>query len=461
MNRYSTKLFLIALSSLAAPAFSGTWKTIQLNLNPATSYVQAVTVDDLDNYTYAAALCPSNCQLASSTAHSFGSAFPALSLIPSPYAGLSVHGPTALSTNLTGRQTIVYDTDTTGSYTGSFAVDRPRGGAWGPRTPITGLPRFYTWVLSNDAGDEAVAGDAGYAPHISSGPTVTAAFRYAGGTWGAAETIVANQTALPVAAGMGPDGTLAVAWESFAVTCGRYGCSTPSNFVLHVSIRSAQNNSWTDSGALLGPDNLPHGVALALDATGRVGLLAVSNGNWTTGNLVSIVRQNGVWGKAAVVAPASALNPTGPLSTFGRVLAYQSDASGHATFITLAASGFLGGAVISIDGSLATNAWSSITVLGGTGPGSYAAINSNGDAVAAWLASNSSRTQVVAATRMAGQPWSPPVIVASAPNPSIQGFIISSQPAISPGGRAVLSYWLAYTAGVYTVQNNYVAEYKP
>ena len=72
------------------------------------------------------------------------------------------------------------------------------------------------------------------------------------GVWSSTTAIVTGAHLSLASSLVAPDGSMAVAWESFNAVCGSRTCTT-SNWVLHVSTRAAGAQSWIDSGPLLGP----------------------------------------------------------------------------------------------------------------------------------------------------------------------------------------------------------------
>jgi len=204
---------------------------------------------------------------------------------------------------------------------------------------------------------------------------------------------------------MAPDGTMAVAWESFDAVCGSRVCKT-SNWVLHVATHAAGAGSWVDSGALLGPDATGHFAQLAADGVGDLGAIALSGSN-----VVSRVRHGSTWTSVAVVASTSSFQFYTGTGRDNRI--FGSDSAGHATLVgwgdihlsTLAA----------VDGNLTTNTWGAVTTISGADqyPGYFDfAISSSGAAIAFyWVNPNDGTGNTIwrAATRSgAGKPWNAP-----------------------------------------------------
>jgi hypothetical protein len=204
---------------------------------------------------------------------------------------------------------------------------------------------------------------------------------------------------------MAPDGTMAVAWESFNSTCGSRTCTT-SNWVLHVSARAPGAKNWVDSGALLGPDAKQHNGQLAADGVGDIGVISIS-----AGNVVSLVHHSSGWTGAVVVASTSAL---GSFNSTGRDnRAYASDASGHATIVGWGNVQLTN--LVAVDGNLTTNMWGSVSVISGSDqyPGYFDfQMSSSGAAIAFyWVDANDGSGNTIwrAATRAGtGKSWNAP-----------------------------------------------------
>ena len=305
-------------------------------------------------------------------------------------------GNPSVRTSTSGNVTAIYTSPTLG---GTF-VDHPAGGNWGTPGSTHGVNQFY---VSNDRGDQGLAWGTGGARATSS--TVVAVQRPAGGTWTSASTIASAPHLSFDGAVVAPDGTMAVAWESFDSTCGSRTCKT-SNWVLHVSTRASGAQSWVDSGALLGPDATQHFGQLAADAVGDLGVVSILGSN-----VVSRVRHGSAWTSAAVVAPLSSLQFYTGTGRDNRI--YASDSSGHATIVGWGNAQLTN--LVAVDGNLATNTWGPVTTISGSDqfPGYFDfAMSSSGAAIAFyWVNPNDGTGNTIwrAATRPGGgKPWNAP-----------------------------------------------------
>ena len=305
-------------------------------------------------------------------------------------------------------------------------VDRPAGGNWGTPAAITGaVNQFY---VHNDQGDEGLAWGTGGARASSS--TIVAVDRPAGGTWGTA-TKVASAPHLSLNGSlMAPDGTLAVAWESFDSVCGSRTCKT-SNWVLHVSTLAPGAHTWIDSGALLGPDATSHFAQMAGDAGGNLGAIGLQGGN-----LVSVVRHTSGWTPPAVVAPLTAISYYTGTGRDNRV--YASDANGHATVVSWGPGLYT---MVAVDGNLATNTWGAVTTISGQdqNPNYFDfAMSSTGAAIVFWsVAGNGGNTIWRAATRGgAGMAWNAPATAGT----SFEGGGAPEGVAINSAGEAAVVF---------------------
>jgi hypothetical protein len=352
----------------------------------------------------------------------------------------SVHSSTA------GFSTAVYTNATVGE---SF-VDRPAGGPWGSSMAINGVGfiganQFY---VADANGDEGLAWGTGGARASSS--TVTAVRRPAGGTWSAPATLAAAPHLAFDGALVAPDGSMAVAWESFNATCNSRTCTT-SNWQLHVSTLAAGSQSWVDSGVLLGPDATQHFGQLAADTAGDLGLIALK-----AGNVVSVVRHGTTWSSMVTVVPDTGFQFYSGTGRDNRTFA--SDSAGHATLVgwgdihlrTLTA----------IDGNLATNTWGSPTLISGTDqyPGYFDfAMNASGAAIVFYpLPLQTSNTPWRAITRPgAGQAWNAPATAGT----SNDGGGTPDGVALDGAGQAAVVFH-GYSAD-YTTQILYTNTYKP
>ena len=391
-----TSLMLCVLVALATPASAGTWATQAVLATNA--YYGTVALDASGNMTsvWFQSSLPNGTavdEIWASTA-AFGQPWSAPVNISGPI-GNSPANP-SVRTSTSGNVTAVY----TGATPGGEFVDHPAGGNWGTPGSTNGTNQFY---VSNDKGDLGLAWGTGGARATSS--TVGAVYRPAGGAWSAATTIAAAPHLSFDGAVVAPDGTMAVAWESFNSTCGSRTCKT-SNWILHVSTRASGAQNWVDSGALLGPDASQHFGQLAADGVGNIGIIST-----LAGNVVSLVRHSSGWSGVVVVAPVSSLGSFNGTGRDNRV--YASDSSGHATIV-----GFGNLQVtnlVAVDGNLATNTWGTPTVITGSDqyPGYFDfAMSSSGAAIVFYWVNpfdGTGNTIWRAAVRPGtGKPWGAP-----------------------------------------------------
>jgi hypothetical protein len=340
-----------------------------------------------------------------------------------------------------GNVTAIY-TDPT---IGTAYVDKPAGGAWKSPLATNGVNQFY---VSNDNGDEGLAWGTGGARPTSS--TVVAIRRPAGGVWSAPATIAAAPHLSFDGAIVAPDGSMAVAWESFDSVCGSRTCTT-SNWVLHVSTLAAGAQTWVDSGALLGPDSKQHFGQLAADSAGDLGVLSIRNGY-----IVSVVRHGSAWSAPVNVVSTSTFQYYTGTGHDNRIFA--SDSAGHATIVGWGNPQLSN--LATIDGNLATNTWGSATTISGPDqqPGYFDfAMSSSGAAIAFYpLLLPSGTTTWRAITRPgAGKPWNAPATAGS----SFEGGGTPDGVAVNSAGQAAVVFH-GYSSD-YTTNILYSNTYKP
>ena len=391
-----TSWLLSVLFAAATPALAGTWATQAVLATNA--YNGTVALDASGNLTsvwYQNTLSNGTAvnEIWAATA-TFGHSWSAPVNISGPIGVAS--GNPSVRTSATGNVTAIYTSPALG---GTF-VDHPAGGNWGAPASTNGVNQFY---VSNARGDEGLAWGTGGARPTSS--TVVAVTRLAGGVWSAATTIAAAPHLSFDGAVVAPEGTMAVAWESFNSVCGSRTCKT-SNWVLHVSTRAPGAQNWVDSGALLGPDASQHFGQLASDAVGDLGVVSVLGSN-----VVSVVRHGSTWTSAAVVAPVSSLQFYTGTGRDNRI--YASDSSGHATIVGWGNPQLSN--LVAVDGNLASNTWGPVTKISGSDqqPGYFDfAMSSSGAAIAFyWVNPNDGTGNTIwrAAVRPgAGMPWNAP-----------------------------------------------------
>jgi hypothetical protein len=344
-------------------------------------------------------------------------------------APVNISGPIGVASgnpsvrgSASGNVTAVYATPTsTGTY-----VDKLAGGNWGTPGPTNGVNQFY---VHNDAGDEGLAWSTGGARATAS--TIDAVQRSAGGAWSLASTVATGVHLAFDGSVMVPDGSMAVAWESFDSVCGSRVCKT-SNWVLHVSTRAAGAQNWVDSGPLLGPDATQHFTQLAADGAGNLGAVALSGGN-----IVSRVRHGSTWSASAVVAPTSAVGYYTSTGRDNRVFA--SDSAGHATLVSWN-TGLT--SMVAVDGNLATNTWGKVTTISGSdqNPNYFDyAMSSTGTAIVLWSTQSftDGTTTWRAATRSGpGVAWNAPATVGT----SFEGGGVPESVAVNGAGQAAVVF---------------------
>jgi hypothetical protein len=322
-----------------------------------------------------------------------------------------------------GNATAVYTNPTLGT----VYNDKPAGGSWGATHATNGANQFY---VSNDAGVEGMASSTGGARPASS--TISAQVRPVSGAWSTPATLAAQPHLALDGATIGPDGTMAVAWESFDSTCGSRTCKT-SNFVLHVSTLAPGSQTWVDSGGIMGPDTTQHFVQLAADSLGDLGVMGLE-----AGNVVSKVRHGATWSSTVSVISDSGFQFSAS-STSNRI--FFSDTAGHATLVgwgdihleTLAA----------IDGNLTNNTWGSPATISGADqfPGYFDfAMSSSGAAIAFYPLldfDGAGNTEWRAITRPGtGKPWNAPATTGI----SFEGSGTPDSIAVNSAGQAAVVF---------------------
>jgi hypothetical protein len=352
----------------------------------------------------------------------------------------SATGNAYLHGSSTGNATTIY----TGSIGAAYA-DKPLGGAWTSPLSLNGVVQFYT---GNDSGVEGLAWGTGGARGSSS--TVMAIRRPAGGVWSAPATLAAAAHLAFDGAVVAPDGTMAVAWESFNSVCGSRTCTT-SNWVLHVSTQAAGSQTWVDSGGLLGPDTKQHFGQLAADSVGNLGVISEQSGN-----VVSTVRHGTTWAGTVVVITNPGMGFNTGTGHDNRI--FGSDSAGHATLVGWTDDHLL--SLGAIDGNLATNTWGAMTTISGAdqSPGYFDfAMSSSGTAIVFYpLLLQSGTTEWRAITRPGtGKAWNAPATAGT----SYEG---SGQPdgvAVNAAGQAAVVFH-GYSSD-FTTNILYTNTYKP
>jgi hypothetical protein len=439
--RSLASLMLVLPMSAAISASAGSWSTQATLANNA--YSGTIALDTSGNMTsvWYQNAAPNGTAIneiwASSAA--FGQPWSA-PVDLSGNIGVASGNPTVRA-SASGNATAIYTSPTIGA----AYIDKPAGGSWGTPRATNGVNQFF---VSNDNGVEGLAWGTGGARPTSS--TVVAIVRPAGGTWSAPATIAAAPHLSFDGAIVAPDGSMAVAWESFDSVCGSRTCKT-SNWVLHVSTLAAGTQTWVDSGALLGPDATQHFGQLAADGVGDLGVLSIQ-----TGNIVSKVRHGSTWSSTVVVVSDSTFQYYTGTGRDNRIFA--SDSAGHATIVgwgnvqlsTLAA----------IDGNLTTNTWGSPATISGSDqdPGYFDfAMSSSGAAIAFYpLLLQSGTTTWRAITRPgAGKSWNTPATAGT----SFEGGGTPDGVAVDGAGQAAVVFH-GYSSD-YTTNILYTNTYKP
>lgn len=410
----------------ALPGWAGSWGTPTVLGNNA--YSGTISLDAKGNMTaawnqllYTSGVL-SGAQISASTA-GFGQPWSA----PVDISGSIGTGASypAVHTSAAGNVTAIY---TNADVSGNF-VDHPAGGHWGLPGETNGATNGSNeFFVMNDGGDQGLAWGLGTTRTAS---TVSAVYRPASGVWSAVTTISGGPHAAFDGSLMAPDGTMAVAWESYNSVCGSRVCKT-SNWVLHVTTHAPGAQNWVDSGALLGPDSSQHFGQLAADGLGNLGVICLSGGN-----LVSLVRHVTSWTAPAVVASTSAIGFYTGTGRDNRV--YGSDTTGHATFVSWNP-GLT--SLVAVDGNLVTNTWGTVTPISGNdqSPGYFAfAMSGTGAAVAFWNISplvGSTATWRAVTRSGPGAPWSAPATVGT----SFEGSGPPEAVAINAAGQAAVVF---------------------
>jgi hypothetical protein len=269
---------------------------------------------------------------------------------------------------------------------------------------------------------------------------VWAVSRPAGGSWGTPQLIATGLYVGAEHVGISQDGAAIVTWESFKATCREY--CVFFDFVLHTSRQDTATAAWVDSGALLGPTNASHDARVALDASGRAMLLALSG--------------NGTYMSATQSGSGSPWSAFAGVRTSGILLITDllSDNAGNVTLVYEAIHG-ANSQVFVANAAIGNNMWSPPAVLSGSDMRInliYFALAPNGAAVVAWT-SNTATPEIHAATRLQGT-WSSPLTVAQ-PDATEIG---TEAAAVNSAGQAVVTYSGYNTDDVHT---EYAANYTP
>jgi hypothetical protein len=324
---------------------------------------------------------------------------------------------------------------------GVWTADRPSGTKWDAAQLLIAGATNPIFVM-NSRGDAAIAWTVGGGPRSTTG-SVMAVLRPAGGEWSAQQTVASGAHLITDHAGIGESGEVIVTWETYNAVCHKYGCSL-SSYALHASRQNTGSGAWVSSSALLGPDIDAHDARVALDSGGGAILLALSS----SGVYTSATQGNagGAWS-----AFKSAVSPQGSTIISDLV----SDDAGQVTLVYESIT-YPTSQALSVNGSIASNTWSSPEVVSGAGTSVgqvYFAEASNGASLAVWL-SSSGTPAIRAATRASATgDWSTPVSV-SGPGSSIS----PEAAAVEASGNAIAIYSGYNAANVHT---EYVTNYQP
>lgn len=304
---------------------------------------------------------------------------------------------------------------------GVWTADRPSPSNWNaPQLLIPGgsNPVF----VMNARGDAAVVWTVGGPPGVTS--SVMAMLRPNGHAWTPQQTVASGAYVVADHAGIGGNGAVVVAWESFDAVCHRYGCAR-SAFALHASRQNPGTGMWVDSVALMGPDRAAHDGRPVLDLAGGAILVAVNNSGYAS---TTQGTSGGDWSPFEPIVNPEASTITAALT---------SDDAGQVTLVYETIS-FSSSQAIVVNGSIGANKWSAPVNV--SGPDSNVgqilfASSSGGAALAVWL--NSSGTpEIRAITRAnASANWSSPISV-SGPGSEIG----PEAAAVNSAGSAVLVY---------------------
>jgi hypothetical protein len=323
-----------------------------------------------------------------------------------------------------GDATVVY----TNQSLGTVYNDKPAGGSWGTTHATNGVNGFY---VSNDAGVEGMAWGTGGARPTSS--TIVAQARPVGGAWSTPAILAAQPHLAFDGATIAPDGTMAVAWESFDSTCGSRTCKT-SNWVLHISTLASGSQTWVDSGGIMGPDTTQHFAQLAGDSVGDLGVIALQ-----AGNVVSKVRHGAAWSSTVIVVSDSGFQYYTGTGRDNRI--FFSDSAGHATLVGWGDIHL--DSLAGIDGNLSNNTWGAPTTISGSDqfPNYFDfAMSSSGTAIVSYSLVDLSGTGTTtwrAITRSgAGKPWNAPATTGT----SFEGGGTPDGVAVNAAGQAAVVF---------------------
>src|ERR1700690_733 len=383
-------LFCLAAITTAMPVWAGSWST-QVVLAD-NGYSGNIALDGAGNMVAVWNLDTPTTNLMQASTAAFG--HPGSAPV-SPTGIITGTGNPAGDSSASGNSTAVF-TNTVAQF-----ADHPYGGSWSAPANLTNATNQF--FVGNDNGDLALAWGTGSARTAN---TIGVVSRPAGGAWSAAVTLASGSHFAFDGAVVGPDGTMAVAWESYAATCGSRVCKT-SNWVLHVSTLAHGATTWVDSGALLGPDATRHFTQLAADSLGDLGAIGLQGGN-----IVSIVRHGSVWSGPAVIASDTAVLFNTGTGRDNRT--FHCDVNGHATLVSWGPGLYT---LVAVDGNLTTNTWGKVTTISGSdqNPGYFHyAMSSSGASIVFWWTMDftTSTTTWRAATRSGpGVAWNAPATV--------------------------------------------------
>src|ERR1700690_738252 len=407
-------LFCLAAITTAMPVWAGSWST-QVVLAD-NGYSGNIALDGAGNMVAVWNLDTPTTNLMQASTAAFGHPWSAPVNLTGIITGA---GNPAVHSSASGNSTAVF-TNTVAQF-----ADHPYGGSWSAPANLTNATNQF--FVGNDNGDLALAWGTGSARTAN---TIGVVSRPAGGAWSAAVTLASGSHFAFDGAVVGPDGTMAVAWESYAATCGSRVCKT-SNWVLHVSTLAHGATTWVDSGGLLGPDATQHFTQLGADSLADLGAIGLQGGN-----IVSIVTHGSVWsGPAGIASDTAVLFNTG---TGRDNRTFHCDVNGHATLVSWGPGPYT---LEAVAGNLPTHTWGKVTTISGSdqNPGYFHyAMSSSGAAIVFWWTIDlNDNTTWRAATR------SGPGVAWNAPATAGTSYDAGGQPesvAINSAGQAAVIF---------------------
>jgi hypothetical protein len=323
---------------------------------------------------------------------------------------------------------------------GIWSIDYTPGGSWTAPYLIVNAPDIVTGTrtrapqvefVEDARGDQIVV----FEEYVAGGTAIVAIRRPAGGTWGPQETVATSAAYGNISlagSAIGGNGDAIVAFEPFATVCSVRYCNEV-NFTVHVARENARATKWRDSGALT-PVSSEYYVETVMDAAGRAGLL-VQNDFYAP---ISASTQGPLGGAWSPFVTAFA-DPGNDAVVWG-----QGTFGANGASIAFTAFGTPGAEAV-LDGSLATNAWPALTLVSASDTQSVQDALSftesgNGSAIAEWPDADFSMR--VATRPGIGRPWTTPVTIAPGGACNVGGYLCSSPAgvAINAKGDALAAY---------------------